>query len=226
MTEDEATQLVGLLVGATGGGWTDSAVDLFVAELSTWDDMEAAVASIRRLARTPKQWRPSLGEVIEDYQRERERQRQLHEPAAITGPRLDPARGREIAYQAYCDELGLPQTPETRERFSERLNNPMTWAKYVEQQAPQADIDKALKVVGNGARYAVVWRAFGKDHMRAGRALRTLEKAGWIVHDPSGWITPSAHRAVVREVGPNVDRHPGERGTTLHQEPALGADDF
>lgn len=226
MTEDEATQLVGLLVGATGGGWTDDAVDLFIAEVSAWTDLDAAVTTIKRQARTPRKFRPSLGEVIEDYQRERERQRQLREPAALTGPRLDPAKGREIAFTEYCKEVGLPPNPQTRERFTERMNNPMAWARFVELPASQEDFDLAVRVIGDGTKYPAVHRAFGRDHLRAGRALRTLEKAGRVVHDRTGWIAPRAHRTVVAEVGPDVDRHAGEGGSTLHEQPTGGADDF
>ena len=143
MTEDQAFGLIGALVGATNG-WTEDAVDIYTAEVQTWDDLDSAQIAIADLCRTwSEPFKPSLGQVVERYRAERARnvraEQEALEPPAEVYPSHE--RGWEIARQAYQvaygREMGTTPEPDPERaaqviRDHKRLYNDFYVANYVE----------------------------------------------------------------------------------------------
>lgn len=190
MKEDRALELATRIINAVPG-WSEDATVELIHEIQCWGDEGCAEAAVTSLCRS---WtdsrRPTLGKVIEFYNLALEdRQRRVQ---AAPQPRrvelsVSPKEGREIAFQAYRQSLGLPDSAESRARFrwgdKER-------GKYVEGTATDEEVARVEKLIGRGATYGEIVTGFHGDHLRARRALRTLEKRRVIRHGDDGWIVP------------------------------------
>jgi len=179
-------------------GWSEDATVELIHEIQCWGDEYCAEAAVTALCRG---WtdsrRPTLGKVIEFYNTAlEERKRRLSisgpRPAAAAPRTISPKEGREIAFQAYRQSIGLPDNDESRARFTW---GPKEHSRFVEGESPDVDVDLALSVIGRGAMYGAVVVAFHGDHLRTRRALRTLVKRRTITHDDTGWIRPTIHAA-------------------------------
>lgn len=106
MRDDEAVQILGLLVGVTTG-WNDEAVVAYAAEIRQQSDPAAMLVAVQHIARTwTEARRPPLGTILEQYRTELSR-RQPAPVREIGGRRVSPAEGIEIARRAYEDECRL-----------------------------------------------------------------------------------------------------------------------
>ena len=181
MIEDDAQRLAGLIAGAQGRGWTDEGVEILVAEMRTWTDLEAARATAESFVRGwTKDWRPPLGLIVEQYRSEHGRnveaeqeRRQLAAP-----PYVRPPAGWDIARAAYEDAHGREMRPAT------------AWEDMVEHRAPDDEVARALVAIRGtrGPTYKDVVANFGGDHPVAARALRTLEQSRLIEWQKNGRI--------------------------------------
>jgi hypothetical protein len=174
-------------------GWSEDATVELVKEIQSWHNLTCAEHAVDSLCKTwTSDRRPTLGKVIEFYTDEmdvlRRREAMRRPLVAHEGPVTDPVNGREIAFQEYRKDLGLPDDEASRERF--RDGGVGAWDKYVVQAAPADEVALALQAVGAGAMYGKVLQAFSGDHLRAGRALRTLTSGGRVVHESNGWVAP------------------------------------
>lgn len=189
MSPERAERLAEHLVNSTTG-WTPESILELTNELEAWRDEECATEAIEYVrAYWNERSRPPLGWIIRAYNVELDAKRRdaaLNAPSPVPEPHTPPAQGREIAFQAYRQSMGLPDDAPTRERF--RTGGVGQWASFVEQPCPDEDVAIAVRAIGTGVKYVTFLRAFGGDHLRAGRALRALEKSGRVLHDNTGWI--------------------------------------
>jgi hypothetical protein len=192
MNEQMATEY-GLRITNAIPGWSEDATVELIKEIQSWHNLTCAEHAVDSLCRTwTSDRRPTLGKVIEFYNDEMDvfrRREAMRRPAvAHEGPVTDPVIGREIAFQEYRKDLGLPDDEASRERF--RDGGVGAWDRFVVQKAPDEEVVKALAAIGTGVMYGAVLQAFGGDHLKAGRALRTLTESGRIVHENNGWVAP------------------------------------
>jgi hypothetical protein len=192
MDEQRATDLSGRLVNLTAG-WSDEAALELTRELMTWRDWRLAEIAIDNVAHSwVERSRPPLGVIVRAYNEAVDAQRRRDaENLELLDPDyapMSPRDGREIAYATYRQSLGLPNSQATRDRMFSWGSS--RWASVVESKAPDEDVVLAMAAIGGGAMYREVLTSFGADHLRAGRALRALEKAGQISHGNDGWIMP------------------------------------
>jgi len=189
MNEDTATEMAGRIIAAIPGWSEDAALEL-VREIECWGDAFSAEAAVTTLCRS---WtgtqRPTLGKVIEYYnlavdERRRRIDSQGPRPAAAYKT-VPPKEGREIAFQAYRQSLGLPDDADTRARYR---FTPKQQLQFVEGEAPAEEVEKALDLIGKGNNYHLIVVGFHGDHLKTRRALRTLEKRRAISHDDTGWV--------------------------------------
>lgn len=100
MGDEKAARIIGLLVGGTTG-WTDDAVLAYVTEIRTHSDPDAMLAAVRQIMRTwTEARRPPLALILEGYRSELAR-RQPPPERTISGRRVPPSEGIEIARRAY-----------------------------------------------------------------------------------------------------------------------------
>ena len=196
MNRHHAEELVERLVNLTTG-WTPESILELTKELESWRDTECAEAAVDYVAHYwAERSRPPLGWIVRAYNVEMDAKRrdmELTAPPEVYPVGVPPAQGREAAFQTYRESLHLPDDVETRSRLNE--GGVGAWPTFVDVAAPEDEQHRALVAVGSGTMYATVLKVFGGDHLRAGRALRTLVKRGAVVHGNDGWITvryPSA----------------------------------
>lgn len=189
MNQDQAIELTTRVIASTTG-WTHDAEAELLKEIMSWRDYEAAENAVWWVTHNwAERSRPPLAWIVRAYNeaREAERRAKASEPVHDPYDYIDPTRGRESAFQAYRISLGLPDDAATRERFS--TGGVGAWAVFSEQIAPDEDVIIALGTIRGGTTYTEVLRAFGQDHLRTVRALRSLEKGGRVTHRINGWIT-------------------------------------
>lgn len=103
MRDDEAVNILGLLVGTTTG-WNDEAVVAYAAEMRTHHDPAAMLVAVQHIARTwTEARRPPLATILDAYRTELAR-RQPAPTREIGGRRVPPEEGILIARTAYEDE--------------------------------------------------------------------------------------------------------------------------
>ena len=190
MNEDMATEMAGRIIAAIPGWSEDASVEL-IREIELWNDDLCAEAAVMALTRgwTSAQ-RPTLGRVIQFYNEavDVKRRREAEAPRPqIVERYVSPKDGREVAFQAYRRSIGLPDNAESRARFGWGTKE---HSRFVEGEAPDVDVDRALGAIGTGTTYAALVVLFHGDHLRTRRAIRTLQKRRVVSHDDTGWIRP------------------------------------
>ena len=122
VTDNEARQLVGLLVAGTPG-WTDEAVDLYVAEVACLDRPDLAFTAVRQVIRTySRPGRPPLAVILEAYRRKVDRSPAPQVPA-LRGSVTSPERGLLLAWRAYSEACRLEGREPDRKRFGTFAHN-------------------------------------------------------------------------------------------------------
>jgi hypothetical protein len=190
MNTERAEGFAQRIVGATSG-WSPEAVGELVRLIEEWTDLDATDSAVEWVVHAwTERGHPPLGWIYRAYNEAREAERRANEqPVLPITDFIHPREGREIAYAEYRRTVGLPDDPATRARFE--AGGVGAWGNFVESAAPDEDVVKAIAAVGaKGAMYVEVLRSFGGDHLRAGRALRALEKSHRIDHSITGWIVP------------------------------------
>jgi len=171
MTKDEAMGLTGMLVGAGHGGWNDEGVDLCVAEMMTWDEMDAAKLAIGTLIHTwDGEWRPTIAQIYAAYQAQRKRLHEDDVPQIGPEPVVARDRGWEIAKAAYRRAYGREMGEPLPEPVSELASKAADFIREVNR--PYHDAQGRLFWT---ARYTDVLEGFGRDHLRTGVGLEALK---------------------------------------------------
>ncbi|MGA1037179.1 MAG: hypothetical protein ACO3VQ_05140 [Ilumatobacteraceae bacterium] len=105
MDKEQATMLVGYLVGATTG-WNDEAVVIYVDELMRHNEYSAMETAVRNIAvtwREPR--RPPIAVILDAYRSELAKRQSAALPPARNGQRVSVREGLQIAQKAYEGEM-------------------------------------------------------------------------------------------------------------------------
>lgn len=105
MDKDQATMLVGYLVGATTG-WNDEAVVVYVDEFMRHNDYNVMENTVRNIARTWREpRRPPIAVILEAYRAELSKRQNAALPPSRGGRTVSVAEGLQIAQAAYEGEM-------------------------------------------------------------------------------------------------------------------------